>query len=94
MVLFPAEESAMSKVIVAAFSFAALTSFQASACDLNHEANATPVVVADGGGCNGCATEPTTDPTGPQPITQGPQEQTAAPAPPPVQIADGGCNGC
>ncbi len=86
----------MNKIIVfAALMLGTAVTQQAVACDWQREANATPVVVANGCGGANCVTEqPTTsEPT--QPTTQEPKQKIAdEPASvAPVVIANGDRNG-
>ncbi len=83
----------MNQIIVfAALMLGTAVTQQAVACDWQGEANATPVIVADGCGSANCVTEqPTTsEPT--QPTTQEPKQKIAdepASAVPVVANGDG-----
>ncbi len=85
----------MNKIIVfAALMLGTAVTQQAVACDWQREANATPVIVADGGcGSANCMTEqPTTsEPT--QPTTQEPKQKIGdEPASAVPVVADGDGN--
>jgi hypothetical protein len=82
----------MTKVILSAAFALSMVSYQAGACDWNKEAASTPVIVADGSNCNGCASEQTTGPTIQEPLAPAASKiATDKPLDTPVAVSD--CNG-
>jgi hypothetical protein len=81
-------------MVFAALTLGTAVTQQAIACDFQREANATPVIVADGCGGSSCLTEQPTTGEPKQPTTQEPKpkiaDEPASPAP--VSVADGDGN--